>query len=153
MLSKPLTLLFCSAPRSFYATAPVRGKKTCALIIGAPGSGKGTISNWIVRSGFWLFQLYIHLNVVIFNILINVNMNVFILLVFLITIFSLLMMYFHFSIKTISFPFFRPYIFIFVYSAKSVFSKFLQIKLDIHQLQFFSLKPFKLILKLLIVYT
>jgi len=27
----------------------VRGKKTCALIIGAPGSGKGTISNWIVR--------------------------------------------------------------------------------------------------------
>jgi len=26
-----------------------RGKKTCALIIGAPGSGKGTISNWIVR--------------------------------------------------------------------------------------------------------
>jgi len=27
----------------------VRGKKTCALIVGAPGSGKGTISNWIVR--------------------------------------------------------------------------------------------------------
>jgi len=25
------------------------GRKTCALIIGAPGSGKGTISNWIVR--------------------------------------------------------------------------------------------------------
>lgn len=25
------------------------GQKTCALIIGAPGSGKGTISNWIVR--------------------------------------------------------------------------------------------------------
>lgn len=25
------------------------GGKTCALIIGAPGSGKGTISNWIVR--------------------------------------------------------------------------------------------------------
>lgn len=25
------------------------GQKTCALIIGAPGSGKGTVSNWIVR--------------------------------------------------------------------------------------------------------
>jgi len=25
------------------------GRKTCALIIGAPGSGKGTVSNWIVR--------------------------------------------------------------------------------------------------------
>lgn len=25
------------------------GQKTCALIIGAPGSGKGTISNWVVR--------------------------------------------------------------------------------------------------------
>lgn len=25
------------------------GQKPCALIIGAPGSGKGTISNWIVR--------------------------------------------------------------------------------------------------------
>ena len=27
----------------------VGGKPMCALIIGAPGSGKGTISNWIVR--------------------------------------------------------------------------------------------------------
>jgi nucleoside-triphosphate--adenylate kinase len=54
MFSKPLTLLLC-VPRTFSRQAaavsvgPVRGKKTCALIIGAPGSGKGTISNWIVR--------------------------------------------------------------------------------------------------------
>ena len=27
----------------------VGGKPMCALIVGAPGSGKGTISNWIVR--------------------------------------------------------------------------------------------------------
>ena len=27
----------------------VGGQPMCALIIGAPGSGKGTISNWIVR--------------------------------------------------------------------------------------------------------
>jgi nucleoside-triphosphate--adenylate kinase len=25
------------------------GKRLCTLIVGAPGSGKGTISNWIVR--------------------------------------------------------------------------------------------------------
>lgn len=25
------------------------GKRLCSLIVGAPGSGKGTISNWIVR--------------------------------------------------------------------------------------------------------
>ena len=30
----------------FYSASPNR---ICALIIGAPGSGKGTISNWIVR--------------------------------------------------------------------------------------------------------
>ena len=27
----------------------IGGKPMCALIVGAPGSGKGTISNWIVR--------------------------------------------------------------------------------------------------------
>jgi len=55
MLSKPVSLLLCNSlkisPVTCWglATSSVRGKKTCALIIGAPGSGKGTISNWIVR--------------------------------------------------------------------------------------------------------
>ena len=31
------------------STLKSTGEPVCALIIGAPGSGKGTISNWIVR--------------------------------------------------------------------------------------------------------
>ena len=31
------------------STLKSNGQPVCALIIGAPGSGKGTISNWIVR--------------------------------------------------------------------------------------------------------
>jgi len=40
---------FGSLQLSLGISQAARGKKTCALIIGAPGSGKGTISNWIVR--------------------------------------------------------------------------------------------------------
>jgi len=53
MLSKPVRYLLNNKRTgltvSLNLTQNVRGKKTCALIIGAPGSGKGTISNWIVR--------------------------------------------------------------------------------------------------------
>jgi len=35
--------------QELYCRSLTSGQKTCALIIGAPGSGKGTISNWIVR--------------------------------------------------------------------------------------------------------
>jgi nucleoside-triphosphate--adenylate kinase len=56
MLSKPISFLQLSSQVlgrgltvRLSVSANVRGKKTCALIIGAPGSGKGTISNWIVR--------------------------------------------------------------------------------------------------------
>ena len=36
-------------PQEVRGRALSNGQKTCALIIGAPGSGKGTVSNWIVR--------------------------------------------------------------------------------------------------------
>jgi len=55
MLSKPVSQFFLKSRLGALSVnlnlqhQAVRGKRTCALIIGAPGSGKGTISNWIVR--------------------------------------------------------------------------------------------------------
>ncbi len=34
---------------ALFSTSRAANKDICALIVGAPGSGKGTISNWIVR--------------------------------------------------------------------------------------------------------
>ena len=46
-----LTKLVCNGIRINLVrkASTVGGQPMCALIIGAPGSGKGTISNWIVR--------------------------------------------------------------------------------------------------------
>ncbi len=41
-------MMWCCA-RNMSAVAPGADGKIRALIVGAPGSGKGTISNWIVR--------------------------------------------------------------------------------------------------------
>ncbi len=54
MLTKTLlTSLFTNSSKSVLAVTVTRnlssGNKANTLIIGAPGSGKGTISNWIVR--------------------------------------------------------------------------------------------------------
>jgi len=53
MLTKPITSSMMSSTMSLLKVCQARslstGGKTSALIIGAPGSGKGTISNWIVR--------------------------------------------------------------------------------------------------------
>eukprot|EP00092_Neocalanus_flemingeri_P061222 GFUD01073566.1.p1 GENE.GFUD01073566.1~~GFUD01073566.1.p1 ORF type:complete len:241 (-),score=48.22 GFUD01073566.1:117-839(-) len=53
MLTKPVTTSMMSCTKSLLKACQTRslttGAKTSALIIGAPGSGKGTISNWIVR--------------------------------------------------------------------------------------------------------
>ena len=53
MLTKPLTSSMLSCTKSLLKVCQARSlataTKTSALIIGAPGSGKGTISNWIVR--------------------------------------------------------------------------------------------------------
>ena len=55
MLTKTLltSLLTNSTSKSAFAVTVTRslssGNKANTLIIGAPGSGKGTISNWIVR--------------------------------------------------------------------------------------------------------
>ena len=52
MLTKPSTF-FVKGTKDLLRLCQFRAfasdKKTSALIIGAPGSGKGTISNWIVR--------------------------------------------------------------------------------------------------------
>merc|ERR1711902_362838 len=47
-----LTKLVCNGIRINLVrkASTVGGQPMCALIIGAPGSGKGTISNWIVRA-------------------------------------------------------------------------------------------------------
>jgi len=53
MLTKPIASSMLSCTKSLLKACQARslstGGKTSALIIGAPGSGKGTISNWIVR--------------------------------------------------------------------------------------------------------
>jgi len=54
MLTKPITssVISCSKlllKKAAWARSFATGSKTSTLIIGAPGSGKGTISNWIVR--------------------------------------------------------------------------------------------------------
>jgi len=53
MLTKPVTTSMLSCTKSLLKACQARSlataTKTSALIIGAPGSGKGTISNWIVR--------------------------------------------------------------------------------------------------------
>lgn len=49
-LSQRLTRKGCGLALDIQvATLSTRVKKSCTIIIGAPGSGKGTISNWIVR--------------------------------------------------------------------------------------------------------
>ena len=49
----PTTILTRFGPiglkRAFSSSARFDKERICALIVGAPGSGKGTISNWIVR--------------------------------------------------------------------------------------------------------
>ena len=49
MLTKPMMSMTRVVLQGLQARCLSSGGKTSALIIGAPGSGKGTISNWIVR--------------------------------------------------------------------------------------------------------
>ena len=49
LLTKPARLLCAARAAALLARTFSSAGPTNTLIIGAPGSGKGTISNWIVR--------------------------------------------------------------------------------------------------------